>query len=202
MLKPGKDKQNVQNYRPISLLNVDAKICSKALAARVLKVLDEIINPDQHAFIKGRKISEAIRNVHDMFYYLTTEQKNGFIASIDFQKAFDSIDHEVLYCALESFGFGPSFIRWVQTLYFDIEGCALNKGTSTGYFPIKRGVRHRGLLSPYLFLILLETLAIRIRTSSKIKGITIHDKEFKLSLPMMFVLSAFILSLLLNFSTF
>ena len=182
ILKPGKDKRNLQNYRPISLLNVDAKICSKALAARVIKVIDEIINPDQHAFIKGRKISEAIRNVHDMFYYLTTEQKNGFIASVDFQKAFDSIDHDFLYCVLESFGFGPSFIRWVQTLYFDIEGCVLNKGTSTGYFPIKRGVRQGDPLSPYLFLIVLETLAIRIRTSSKIKGITIHDKEFKLSL--------------------
>ena len=182
ILKPGKDKRNLKNYRPISLLNVDAKICSKALAARVIKVIDEIINPDQHAFIKGRKISEAIRNVHDMFYYLTTEQKNGFIASVDFQKAFDSIDHDFLYCVLESFGFGPSFIRWVQTLYFDIEGCVLNKGTSTGYFPIKRGVRQGDPLSPYLFLIVLETLAIRIRTSSKIKGITIHDKEFKLSL--------------------
>ena len=182
ILKPGKDKRNLQNYRPISLLNVDAKICSKALAARVIKVIEEIINPDQHAFIKGRKISEAIRNVHDMFYYLTTEQKNGFIASVDFQKAFDSIDHDFLYCVLESFGFGPSFIRWVQTLYFDIEGCVLNKGTSTGYFPIKRGVRQGDPLSPYLFLIVLETLAIRIRTSSKIKGITIRDKEFKLSL--------------------
>ena len=182
ILKPGKDKRHLQNYRPISLLNVDAKICSKALAARVIKVLDEIISPDQHAFIKGRNICEAIRNVHDMFFYLTTEQKKGFIASVDFQKAFDSIDHDFLYCALKSFGFGPSFIRWVQTLYFDIEGCVLNKGTSTGYFPIKRGVRQGDPLSPYLFLIALETLAIRIRTSNKIRGIQIDGKEFKLSL--------------------
>ena len=45
ILKPNKDKRNIKNYRPISLLNVDAKICSKALAARVTRVLDEIIHP-------------------------------------------------------------------------------------------------------------------------------------------------------------
>ena len=182
ILKPNKDKKHLQNYRPISLLNVDAKICSKALAARIVRVLDEIIHPDQHAFLKGRKISEAIRNVHDMFHFLCTEQKDGFIISIDFQKAFDSIDHEYMCQALKSFGFGPSFINWVKTLYNDVEGCVLNNGISTGYFSIKRGVRQGDPLSPYLFLIALETLAIRIRNSKEILGIKIKEQEFKLSL--------------------
>lgn len=66
ILKPNKDKRNL-----ITLLSVDAKICSKALAARKLNVLDKIIHPDHHAFIilKGRILSEAIRNIHDLFHY-------------------------------------------------------------------------------------------------------------------------------------
>lgn len=182
ILKPNKDKRNIQNYRPISLLNVDAKICSKALASRVKRVLDEIIHPDQHAFLKGRSISEAIRNIHDMFHYLDKEQKEGYIVSVDFLKAFDSIDHDFIYCTLEAFGFGPSFIRWVKTLYSNIEGCVLNNGISTGYFQIKRGVRQGDPLSPYLFILALETLAIRLRSSEDITGININNSEFRLSL--------------------
>ena len=152
LLKPNKDKRYLQNYRPISLLNVDAKICSKALAARVKQVFDEIIHPDQHAFLKGRKISEAIRNVHDIFHFLCTEQKEGYIhvISIDFQKAFDSIDHENICHVLKAFGFGPSFIRWVKALY-DVEGCVLNNGTSTGYFSIRRWVRQGDPVSILVF---------------------------------------------------
>ena len=86
------------------------------------RVLDEIIHPDQHAFLKGRKISEAIRNINDMFHYLDTEQNDGFIVSVDFLKAFDSIDHDFVYCTLEAFGFGPSFIRWVKTIELYTKG--------------------------------------------------------------------------------
>ena len=182
ILKPHKDKMNLQNYRPISLLNVDVKICSKALAARVKKVIDEIIHNDQHAFIKGRSIGEAIRNVHDIFYFLKKEDRNGIIVSIDFHKAFDSIDHEFLYHALKTVGFGQSFVRWVKTLYSHIESCVLNNGASTGYFPVSRGVRQGDPLSPYLFIIAIEFLANKIRMSNCLKGINIGRQEFKLSL--------------------
>ena len=52
--KKGKDKRLVKNWRPISLINVDAKIASKVLAKRMEKVLPTIIHPDQNAFVKGR----------------------------------------------------------------------------------------------------------------------------------------------------
>ena len=158
------------------------KICSKVLSSRLQKILYTVIHPDQHAFIKGRNIAEAIRNVQDMFYYLTTENKNNYIVSIDFRKAFDSIDHEFICKALESVGFGPMFIKWVKTLYCNIEGCVLNNGTSTGYFPISRGVRQGDPLSPYLFLIAIEMLATRLRNTKEIRGITFGPCESKLSL--------------------
>lgn len=68
---------------------------------------------------KGRKISEAIRFIQDMFHCLNTEQKDGLIISVDFQKAFDPLDHDYIYCALEAIGFDP--------LYYDIEGCMCSK---------------------------------------------------------------------------
>ena len=48
--KPNKDKRVLDSYRPISLINVDAKICSKALAKRLIRVIDEIVHTDQYAY--------------------------------------------------------------------------------------------------------------------------------------------------------
>ena len=58
--KRGKDKRQIKNWRPISLINVDAKIASKTLAKRLENVLPEISHFDQRAFVKGRNIFDAI----------------------------------------------------------------------------------------------------------------------------------------------
>ena len=54
--KKRKDKRMIRNWRPISLINVDAKIASKTLAKRLEKVLPGIIHSNQNAFVKGRSI--------------------------------------------------------------------------------------------------------------------------------------------------
>ena len=86
--KKGKDKRNICNWRPISLINVDAKIGSKVIATRLL---GEIIHFNQNAYVKGRTILDAVRTIDDILEY--TERKNisGLLVAIDFQKAFDSI---------------------------------------------------------------------------------------------------------------
>ena len=58
--KKGRDKRLVKNWRPISLMNVDTKIASKVLALRMKKVIPNLINYDQTAFVKGRFIGESI----------------------------------------------------------------------------------------------------------------------------------------------
>ena len=56
----------------------------------------------------------------------------------------------------------------------------MNNGFSTGYFPFSRGVRQSDPLSPYLFLMVLESFAIHIRENNCIKGIVVEDEEIKL----------------------
>ena len=81
---------------------------------------------------------------------------------------------------LEKFNFGPSFIAWITTFYADISSSVLNNGFTTQSFTLSRGVRQGDPLSPYLFTLVLETLAIHIRNDNSIKGIQINDHEFKL----------------------
>ena len=88
--------------------------------------------------IKQAKISIK----EDMFFY-SQDKDNGYLVAADFQKAFDSVDHEFLFKVLELFGFGDSFLNWVKILYTDTSSCVMNGGRSTGYFNINRGVRDK-----------------------------------------------------------
>ena len=79
----------IKNWRPISLINVDAKIASKGLAARVTKVLASIIKSDQTAYVEGRYIGESIRLISDILEYTEDHGIDGALFSADFEKAFD-----------------------------------------------------------------------------------------------------------------
>ena len=102
--------------------------------------------------------------------------------SLDFQKAFDSLEHNFLDIILKKFNFGPSLCGWIRTFYNNISSCILNAGSTSTYFSIERGVRQGDPVSPYLFILSLETLAILIRDEPNINGIKSHDVEIKLSL--------------------
>ena len=84
--KKGEDKRLIKNWRPISLINVDAKIISKVLAKRLEKVLPNLRHPNQNAFVKGRSIFDAIRTIDDIVDYTKRNSWSGILISIDFEK--------------------------------------------------------------------------------------------------------------------
>lgn len=178
--KKGKDRSFLENWRPISLVNVDAKIMAKVIAARIQNVLPSIIHYNQTGFIKDRYIGETVRSIFDIMNFTVEENIPGLLIFIDFQKAFDSLERSFLQSCLESFNFGQSFIRWVSSFYKNIQSCVINNGIISDYFTVERGVRQGDPLSPYLFVVAVETLAIAIRQNPMIKGITIDKKETKL----------------------
>ena len=76
---------------------------------------------------------------------------------------------------LEFFNFGTSYISWIKTLYNGASSAIINNGWISEYLNISRGVRQGCPLSPYLFVLASEILAINIRTNQKIKGININN---------------------------
>ena len=116
--KKGKDKRNISNWRPIALINVDAKIGSKAIATRLQKVLPEKIHFNQNAYVKGKTIFDAVKTIDDILEYKERNKINGLLVAIDFQKAFDLINHGFMFKARSIFNFGPSLTRWLHDSSF------------------------------------------------------------------------------------
>ena len=85
----------IKNWRPISLINVDAKIISKVLAKRLEKVLPYIIHANQNAFVKGRSIFDALRTIDDVVDYSKRTCLSGILMAIDFEKAFETLELKI-----------------------------------------------------------------------------------------------------------
>lgn len=79
----------IKNWRPISLLNVDYKICSRAITLCLSKVLHVVVDPDQTCSVLGRSISNNIIILRDTLDYIEQTDETGILISLDQEKAFD-----------------------------------------------------------------------------------------------------------------
>ena len=178
--KPEKDKRLLANWRPISLLNHIYKILSGALAERLKPALEHIIHTDQKGFVAGRFIGECVRNTYDVLEYAKSKNRAGLLLLIDFEKAFDSISHSFIIKCLHFFGFGLSFIKWINVILNDVSSCVNHCGNISERFKVGRSCRQGDPISPYLFIICVEILAIKIRENKGVKGFKMGNFEQKL----------------------
>ena len=115
--------------------------------------------------------------VNGIMAYTNIEKLPGILLFVDFEKAFDSIEWNLISKVLEVFNFGPAIRKWFSVIYNDAESAAMNNGFLTNYFKISRGVRQGCPLSPFLFILAVEILACKIRNDSSCKGIILPNQQ-------------------------
>ena len=163
---------DLSNWRPIT---------SKAIAKRIEPTLPNLIHSDQTGFVKGRYIGENIRLINDIMEYTSLQNLPGILTSLDFRKAFDSIEWPFIMKTLDHFNFGSDIKRWIKLFYTNTETAVQNNCFITSWFKPSKGVRQGCPLSPYLFILSAEVLSKRIRQDSNVRGIKVFGKEIKLS---------------------
>ena len=182
--KAGKPSNSVKGWRPITLLNIDFKVISTAISARLQCVMEKLIDPCQTAYIKGRYIGENTRLVFDIINRLVTSNESGLIMSADFEAAFDSVSWDFVSKALKHYNFGPYFRKLIDTLYLNVDN--FSRIMLNGYLGEKIhlhcGVRQGDPASGNLFNLAVNILAQQIKHSQLITGIKLaENNEVRLS---------------------
>ena len=165
------EKENLENWRPITLLCADYKIITKTIATRLRRYLSKILNINQTCSVPNREITANLYLIRDIIKFAQYKDLDTFIIAYDFQQAFDSIDHTYMLQTLRQFNFGPNFVHFIKNIYTNRTSMVMNKGFLTKRIPINRGILQGCPISLPLFCIIAETLANKIRQNNRIQGI-------------------------------
>ena len=118
----------------------------------------------------------------NFFHINKLKDKNHMIISIDAEKDFDKIQHPFMIKMFQKAGIDGMYLNIIKAIYDKTTANITLNGEKLKAFPLKSGTRQGCPLSPLLFNIVLEVLAIAIREEKEIKGIQIGKEEVKLSL--------------------
>ena len=149
--KQDRDLNYIKNWRPIILLNTDYKILAKVYANRLKQVLNTIIHKNQTGFLKGRNISENLRNILDVIDYTKLHEVPAVLISIDFEKAFDNVCYQSLFKIMYWFNFGEKYVSAIKMLFNDFRLATLCNGYISPFLTPQKGLFQGNPIATCLF---------------------------------------------------
>ena len=153
------------NYRPVGLTSQLSKVFEKIVREQMLDFFEKnyLLNNTQHGFRKGRScVSQLIEHFEKIIENLN-QGYNVDVIYLDFCKAFDKLDFNVLLSKLKKMGVCGKLGRWLYSFLTDREQCVIVNGFTSEMCAVLSGVPQGSVLGPLLFLILLNNIDENIR---------------------------------------
>ena len=154
------DRNDPDNYRPISLISCLGKLFTSLLSDRLSSFLEDnvILNSNQAGFRKNFSTNDHIFSLYAIIELMKFEKKKLFCTFVDFSKAFDSVWRVGLWRKLLKNDVKGDFFRVIYSMYDDIKSCISVNNESSAFFVNNCGVRQGDNLSPVLFSVFLNDL--------------------------------------------
>lgn len=175
------NKTELKDWRPLTMLNTDYKIIARLLASRLQVILPTLILPQQTGFIKGRNMLDNVLTLWMAQDAAKVTSSKGMFVKLDFEKAYDRVEHSYLWDTMEHCGLGEKFISLVKGLTVGASTAVHVNGAKTFRFPVERGVRQGCPLAPLLFALATQPLMTEMRHNfslGKLKGFRIGESVF------------------------
>jgi len=163
------DYENPENYRGISLTSVFSKVYLHILNSRLQDWADEngVIYEEQAGFRKGYSTCDNMFVLHNIVRKYLNRHKKLFIAFVDFQKAFDSVNRRALWVLLERIGIGGKMLKMLKSVYGTVRCSVRCQRGDSEHFDCKNGLKQGCKLSPLLFSFLINEVAAEIKVKGK-----------------------------------
>ena len=160
LFKGGGDKELVQNYRPISLLPLPGKLLEKIVHNRVSGFFEQtnFLSERQGGFRKGFSTISTIADFTDNIFKEINLGNTSLAAFIDLQKAFDTVDFEILLNKLSAAGIRNNLLAWCRSYLLERSQKTLTNGQTSDVLPIACGVPQGSVLGPLFFLVYINDL--------------------------------------------
>ena len=163
-------KDQITNYRPISLFNYDLKNFSKCLTNRLKPLIADLTHEHQYAK-PGKEISSVTTLLRNLWWYVCNSESDAYFIFLDFQKAFDTVDQQWVLRVLQNMNFPTNFIQIIKLLNNNAHVKVLVNGFQTKNIQIQKGMRQGDPFSLYLFLLAVEPLVATINQNQNIEGL-------------------------------
>jgi hypothetical protein len=175
------DLSECSNYRTISLINHTGKVLLIVLLNRLKQQLDPHLSEEQAGFRKDRSTVHQILILRLFAEKAKRQGKKIYNCFIDFQKAFDTIKHKIIWAVLQSYGVETKMIRLLHKIYEKAQS-AIRIGKDRGdWFQTDVGTRQGDPLSPLLFITYLERVMDQVKQNTcgiNISGIIVNNLRF------------------------